>query len=220
MEDLKRIIVQFVEENEEGNINDIIKYLFKKNIKIQESLSKIQESVEIILKSLNNVKFSDSTKNFYFIQDFQNSSLSFNEFSSYQDVIVGRILNNEEKEIDFSLFYQYLNEKVYDLGKLSLTDPNQKINIDGFFDTEIVQASFQINQNQFTIRSMMKSINVCSEPLLNFISKLSNRSVKREKSIYIPLNYGLFLVYENFKLFLNKYNPNIDIVIDVLEYTH
>ena len=220
MEDLKRIIVQFVEENEEGNINDIIKYLFKKNIKIQESLSKIQESVEIILKSLNNVKFSDSTKDFYFIQDFQNSLLSFNEFSSYQDVIVGRILNNEEKEINFSLFYQYLNEKVDDLGKLSLIDPKQKINIDGFFDTEIVQVSFQINQYQFTIRSMMKSINIYNEPLLNFISKLSNRSVKREKSIYIPLNYGLFLVYENFKLFLNKYNPNIDIVIDVLEYTH
>jgi len=220
MEDLKRIIVQFVEENEEGNINDIIKYLFKKNIKIQESLSKIQESVEIILKSLNNVKFSDSTKDFYFIQDFQNSLLSFNEFSSYQDVIVGRILNNKEKEIDFSLFYQYFNKKVYDLGKLSLIDPKQKINIDGFFDTEIVQVSFQINQNQFTISSMMKSIDIYSEPLLNFISKLSNRSIKREKSIYIPLNYGLFLVYENFKLFLNKYNPNIDIVIDVLEYIH
>ena len=103
------------------------------------------------------------------------------------------------------LSYQYLNEKVDDLGKLSLIDPKQKINIDGFFDTEIVQVSFQINQYQFTIRTMMKSINIYNEPLLNFISKLSNRSIKREKSIYIPLNYGLFLVYENLKLFLKTF---------------
>ena len=220
MEDLKRIIVQFVEENEEGNINDIIKYLIKRNITIQESLSKIQESVEIILKSLKNVKYSDSTKSFYFIHNTPNTSISFNEFSSYQVLIVGRILNNEENGIDFSFFNQFLNNKLYDLGNLSSIAPNQKMNIDGFLNTELVQVSFQINQNQFTIRSMIKSINIYNEPLLNYISKLSDRSVKREESINIPLNYGLYLLYENFKSFLNKYNPNINIVIDVLEYTH
>ena len=215
MEDIKEFIIQFIEENEEGNINDIIKFVIKRNIELKENLSKLQESIELILKSLSFVRFSEITKKFYFIHEQTHLN---NKFVSYKNHIIADIINNFKREIDFRQFYEFLKRKVGYLGKLTQINTDTKESIDGFFETDIIQVSFTINQTRFMVTSMMKSSFESPEPLFSYLTTIPNESIKKDRSIYIPLNFGLFLIYKNFSDYLKLIYSELKFQVYDIEY--
>ncbi len=215
MEDIKEFIIQYIEENEEGNINDIIKFVIKRNIELKENLSKLQESIELILKSLNFVRFSEITKKFYFIPKQMHLN---NKFVSYKNHIIADIINNFKREIDFKQFFEFLKRKVGYLGKLTQINTDTKERVDGFFETDIIQVSFNINQTRFMVTSMMKSSFESPEPLFSYLTTIPNESVKKDRSIYIPLNFGLFLIYKIFSDYLKLTYSELKLQVYDIEY--
>lgn len=215
MEEIKDFIIEYVEENEVGNINDIIKFVLKRNVELKENLSKLQESIELILKSLNFVRFSEVTKKFYLIAEQVQLE---NKFFSYKNHIIGDILKNDKGEIDFKGFFEFFYNNVRHLGKLTRTNSEIKENINGLFDTDIIQVFFSIDQKRIHITSMMKPSFESPQPLFNYLANISNESIKKDRSVYIPLNYGLYLVYKDFIDYLKDFHPKLNVQVYDIEF--
>ncbi len=215
MEEIKDFIIEYVEENEEGNVNDIINFVLKRNIELRDSLSKLQESIEFILKSLNFVRFSEVTKKFYLIAEQVQLE---NNFFSYKNHIIGDIVKNDKGKIDFKGFFELFYKNVRRLGKLTRTNSEIKENLNGLFETDVIQVSFNMNQRKIHITSMMKSSFESPQPLFNYLTNISNESIKKDRSVYIPLNYGLYLVYKNFIDYLKDFHPKLKIQVYDIEF--
>jgi len=215
MEEIKDFIIEYVEENLEGNVNDIINFVLKRNIELKESLSKLQESIELILKSLDFVRFSEVTKKFYLIA--KQAQLE-NKFFTYKNHIIGDIVKNEKGEIDYKGFFEFFYKNVRYLGKLTRTNSEVKENVNGLFESDVIQVSFIMNQNKIHITSMMKPSFESPQPLFNYLKNISNESIKKDRSVYIPLNYGLYLVYINFKDYLKEFHPKFNLHVYDIEF--
>lgn len=221
-EDYKDYVIEYIEEYQKGNINDIIRYLIEKNILIQ-NLAKFKELIEKILKELTThkkINYSPTTQNFL---SKTAPKLEYypikNELISYQNFISGQIINyTDESFLNFESLNEVLLNSLESLGTYECISVDNKKNIlIATFKSSLIQTHLNITNDTFSIRSQMKPLITESEPIILYISNL-NKTLKKEKCTYIPLNYGIYLIYEIILDFIKKNYKNLDLKINFLEF--
>ena len=220
MQDLKDFIKQYLEQYEHGNIGDIMQYLMERNLFIEETLSSLRNKVEEILRSMKNVHFSDSTRNF----TFENVNLSrfpmINEFASHQCLLSGTILQNSPG-LNLNAVSKFIKERIDKLGKYSCsvsTVDDENSHLNGFFETTLIQVSFFMNQKEFTIKSMMRSQITSKEPFIYYAASLPNNSIRKERFSYMPLNFGIYLIFDIINEYIRSKEQKLELKVDFLEF--
>ncbi len=221
-EDYRDFVIEYIEEYQKGNINDILRYLIDKNILVQ-NLVKFKEIIEQILKELTaheKITYYPNTQNFL---SKSTPKLEYypikNELISYQNLISGQIINyTDESSLNFESLNEVLLNSLESLGTYECisVDDNKKILL-STFKSSLIQTHLNITNDSFSIRSQMKPLITESEPIILYISNL-DKTLKKEKCTYIPLNYGIYLIYDILSNFIKKRNKNLRLKINFLEF--
>ena len=111
-----------------------------------------------------------------------------------------------------------MKEKLSIFGKINVNEPdNQNNYITGFFEFNDSIFNFIFNEKTFNIRGMMKEIIEEQDPFLEYLFSLP-KGFKKEYGSYIPLNFGLYLIYKSFMDSIKLLPYDFKIAIDYLEY--
>lgn len=222
MEEYKDIIIEYINEYKKGDINDIVRFLIEKEVFIK-NLGELKESIDNILKNLTmnrKINYSSTTQNFFALPKTKLESYLFkNKLISYQNVLSGQFINYSK---DFLFNYENLNNFLLkcleSLGEYEcISMDNEKEILIATFRSSLIQTHIDISRNLIHIRAQMKPIITESEPFLVYVSNL-DKTLKKDRSIYVPLNYGIYLIYNILLDFLkNNYN-NLDLIVNSLEF--
>ncbi len=223
MEDFKNYIIEYIEEYQKGSIEDIIRYLIEKEVIVQ-NLKELKDSIENLLKELTTnkkINYTPTNQKFVLLPKIDYDYYpKKNEFSSFQNLISGQFISlvDEKLRLNYEDLSNYLLQRLNPLGvfEISSVDNNKKI-LMALFESSLIQTHLSISNDLLLIKCQMKSIIKESEPIISFISNL-NKSFKKVKCAYIPLNYGIYLIYNVIVDFIKDNNLNISLKIDFLEF--
>lgn len=211
---LEEHIMEYVREQEFGYVTDIIKYLAKKNIEIKKSITELKKLIIDLFEKNENIKLSVDDK--FQVIDVDVKKNSINEFGSIQNFLLGTI--EAINIINYSKIYQDIKNSFDTFARLNCNNPNESDNtLNGLLDFSYFQVSFNFKQRDFYIRAMMKDYLEERESLLDYLSSLS-QGIRKQRGSYIPLNFGLYLVFSIIRESLLKYNQEMTIVINEIKY--
>ncbi|MHA1380905.1 MAG: hypothetical protein ACTSRG_21270 [Candidatus Helarchaeota archaeon] len=216
MDDIENFIMRFVEEQEVGDITDIIRYLSKLNIDIKQNLSELKQLIIELLKKNDNI-ITDFSGRFQVTPNIKEIQ-PVNQFASNKNIMVGTII--QKGTIKYIDIYHQFTKRISDFGKLKCNVPNKFNNfMNGFLDLDNIQVAFTFNQDNFTIKASMKERLDFPDSLMIYLFNL-NKGIKKQYGGYIPLNFGIFLIYMVFRDSLRDCVQDFTLKIDDINYIH
>ena len=224
MLDIKDYVLDYIEEYDEGNIDDIVRYLLENEILIK-NLKELKELIEKILgdlKKQNLIDFLPTTKKFHKLISIRaNAIVVPNDYSSAQNILTATLLYEKETIFDFEKLNQFLYDKLNLYGKYSIKSAdNKKMYLIAIFETSLIEVNISFSNYTLILRSNMKQSVLINEPILEYISKISNKSLKKEKSIFIPINYGIYLVYQCILDYIKEHESNYILEIISIDFSY
>jgi len=226
------MIIEYLEKYERGKLEDIIQYLIKRDFDIQEDIIELKNEIRKFLKSLKDANFSEITNDFYYIGKKSKELIETNEFYDYKCNITGTIFL-KNIQLDLNLIKKSLINNTKSFGKIKVNTDETIPSLIGIFETELIQVSFSLNRNidkflpfddirslNMNITSMMKGQIDSKSEFYNFIhNELPKRSIKRERTAFIPLKFGIYLILKIIVSELRK-NDRVKIKLDFVNFSH
>ncbi len=217
MEEIEKFTIDFVNSQKYGDISDIIRYLSKQNIILDNTINELKEMVKEILRKYEDIILSEGTGKFQ-VKGGTIQSKKINPFYSYKCLVFGCL--EFDKTIDYSRFYPILKDKIGKMGNMRCNIPDNENNfVHGYLDTNFFQINFTFDQRDYSLKGIMKKEISVKDSLFDFLVNLPN-GMKKEFGSYLPLNWGIYQFYIIFSNFIKHNYKTCDLIIEDIEYSH
>ncbi|GAI23715.1 unnamed protein product [marine sediment metagenome] len=221
MDDLEVLVKEYLENNYQGNISQIIKFLLEIGYYFDE-LSSVKEKIENILYQFNEAKILkyDSVAKDYTLQritfeDFDKD----NRLKNYGIILIANIFSIDEKSSihlkDLNSFFWNYTKTLGNYSCIILNEENKIL--ESSFETDFITTTFTLRQNIVYIRCTMNPKLEKKEPIYDYIIEHKNQ-FSAEKKIYIPLNFGIYLFYDALIQYIEKTKENFTIKITSITF--
>ena len=216
----KIAIKHYLENNYHGTLNQIIKFLLESGYDFDD-LMEIKEKIENILNKLekdNFLKYDRLNSDYTLKPGTSIENKKENKLKNYGLTLIANIQSNSDDKLDLSALNTHIYESINTLGQYLCIDLNISEGIlIGSFETELLSVSIMIRKMTIMIRCAMNPILNKKEPIYDYILEQKNQ-FSSEKRIYIPLNYGAFLIYTTIMSYLQKSNNIFTLKINSITF--